>query len=325
MNKLKFIKPDFNVEWDEATRYPEFQEIGRDGWLRIANMGYIKTYDEIKGVLGNVDLNFGGLEEPKKERFKQAFNNKQIETPIAVKFSNNDYDLVAGNTRVSGLASNGITNFPIWVVDISNDMINEDKLKGGLADKMSKKDIADKFDVSLQKIDKEIRMGIKVEMEHVDSKSKAREIAMDHLVEVPDYYTRLKKMEKDAKKKWKVNESSISNIKRLIREHVDLSVTDETPEETTYNIIYKERLAGIITVTNGPELLEDAIEIVAIKLNEAHEPLSYQIISETLLTLWQATDKNQIVIMPTAKSKVFWEKMGATRLNDRYYIMMRGH
>jgi hypothetical protein len=42
-------------------------------------------------------------------------------------------------------------------------------------------------------------MGAKVEMEHVDDKSKAREIAKDHLEEISDYYTRLDKMEAKAK------------------------------------------------------------------------------------------------------------------------------
>lgn len=83
------------------------------------------------------------------------------------------------------------------------DMVNEDKIKGGKADKMSIKDIADKFDVSVDNIEKEIEMGVKVELEHTDSKKIAKEIAMDHLTEIPDYYTRLKKMEKEGEKDWK--------------------------------------------------------------------------------------------------------------------------
>jgi hypothetical protein len=45
-------------------------------------------------------------------------------------------------------------------------------------------------------------MGIEVESEHTKDKTKAKEIAMDHLTEFPDYYTRIKKMEKSADKKW---------------------------------------------------------------------------------------------------------------------------
>ena len=42
------------------------------------------------------------------------------------------------------------------------------------------------------------KMGIKVEKEHTDKPGLAEEIAMDHLTEMPDYYTRLKKMEEKA-------------------------------------------------------------------------------------------------------------------------------
>ena len=64
----------------------------------------------------------------------------------------------------------------------------EDQMKGGVADKKKPTD----FD------QKELKMGIEVELEHVNSREKAKEIAMDHLAEIPDYYTRLKKMEKGA-------------------------------------------------------------------------------------------------------------------------------
>lgn len=40
---------------------------------------------------------------------------------------------------------------------------------------------------------KQLKMGIKVEREHADSDEKAREIAMDHLYENPDYYSKLDK------------------------------------------------------------------------------------------------------------------------------------
>lgn len=45
----------------------------------------------------------------------------------------------------------------------------------------------------------ELSMGDKVELEHTDSKVIARRIALDHLTELADYYTRLKAMEKAGK------------------------------------------------------------------------------------------------------------------------------
>ncbi|GEM_PF-2359466 len=52
----------------------------------------------------------------------------------------------------------------------------------------------DKFDP------KQLAMGIEVEKEHTDNPAIAKEIAKDHLAELPDYYTRLKKMEEEGKK-----------------------------------------------------------------------------------------------------------------------------
>ena len=64
-----------------------------------------------------LDLNFDGLHKEKKQRFEYAYNKGTIETPIAVKFSETDYDLVAGNTRLSGCVYNG-QNPDIWVVTL---------------------------------------------------------------------------------------------------------------------------------------------------------------------------------------------------------------
>lgn len=44
----------------------------------------------------------------------------------------------------------------------------------------------------------ELEVGIQVEMEHTDDPDTARKIAIDHLREIPDYYTRLTQMEKSA-------------------------------------------------------------------------------------------------------------------------------
>jgi hypothetical protein len=72
-------------------------------------------------------------------------------------------------------------------------------------------------------LDDELSVGINVETEHTKSKKKAEKIALDHLEEIPDYYTRLKKMEKGALK---------SKIKNKLRESLFLSeVREHTNEE----------------------------------------------------------------------------------------------
>jgi len=46
----------------------------------------------------------------------------------------------------------------------------------------------------------QINLGISIELEHTTNKAIALKIALDHLSEISDYYTRLQKMEAEAKK-----------------------------------------------------------------------------------------------------------------------------
>lgn len=46
---------------------------------------------------------------------------------------------------------------------------------------------------------RELEAGVAVEMEHTPDPAIAKKIALDHLAEIPDYYTRLKAMEAEAK------------------------------------------------------------------------------------------------------------------------------
>jgi hypothetical protein len=56
-------------------------------------------------------------------------------------------------------------------------------------------------DVPDSKFDpKELAAGIEVEKEHTNNPKIAKSIAKDHLSEIKDYYTRLKKMELEAGK-----------------------------------------------------------------------------------------------------------------------------
>jgi len=82
-------------------------------------------------------------------------------------------------------------------------MFFEDSVSGGKADNKTPKDIARKHGIPVDDIILQIAKGIKVETEHTKDHKLAKEIAMDHLIEFPDYYDRLKKMEDTAKKQLK--------------------------------------------------------------------------------------------------------------------------
>jgi len=66
----------------------------------------------------------------------------------------------------------------------------------------SEDDIMKKHGINKTELDHHLAIGIKVEMEHTKNAAVAREIALDHINEKPDYYAKLKKMVED------VNEAS---------------------------------------------------------------------------------------------------------------------
>ena len=76
-------------------------------------------------------------------------------------------------------------------------------LKGGVGDKLTILDLAKKHTETIghnlpgvvDYLTRQLVDGVFVEMEHTDSPQKAREIAMDHLYEDPNYYIKLKKIE----------------------------------------------------------------------------------------------------------------------------------
>ena len=57
-------------------------------------------------------------------------------------------------------------------------------------------DIAKKFNLPIAKVVRLVNIGAKTEFEHNKNLSKAKQVARDHISERPDYYQKLKKMEK---------------------------------------------------------------------------------------------------------------------------------
>jgi hypothetical protein len=75
------------------------------------------------------------------------------------------------------------------------DKINEEEIKGGLADGKDIEDIAAMHDVDMDTMFEQLQKGVRVEMEHTSEMMVALEIAMDHLFEDPFYYDKLANME----------------------------------------------------------------------------------------------------------------------------------
>jgi len=197
--------------------------------------------------------------------------------------------------------------------------MNEDKIKGGLADGKSVSDLAKKHGISTSQVEKQLDKGKEVEMEHVDDEDTAKEIAMDHVYEDPKYYDELAKMEKRRKKE--MGENHII-IKKLLREEIDLSVTDESPDTTTILVEYNGRNAGVIMVTKANA--EKTLEVVGIKFKKDYETLF--IINEAIKSLWgMFKEINAIIVAPKPEGIEMWNKLGFSRISPNYLISNRGH
>ena len=108
--------------------------------------------------------------------------------------------------------------------------------------------IKHRLDVSF--IANQLKMGIPIEHEHTKNKTLATDIALQHLEEIPDYYTRLKKMEASAKKEHK----KFKDVKE--------TVTIEDANGNTFleiiDLIKPERMKGVSEETaSGDESLHD--------------------------------------------------------------------
>ena len=137
----------------------------------------------------NIELNSDTMSDAIKYQQDMKENNKKIESQEA-----------------TGASSAGQYSAPLFTKEETKEA---NKLKGGMADASTLYDLAMKHvgdktvkKQSPQRISKMIMhlaqqlvKGIKVEMEHSDDMKIAKKIAMDHLAEDPNYYTKLKRIE----------------------------------------------------------------------------------------------------------------------------------
>lgn len=109
-------------------------------------------------------------------------------------------------------------------------MHEEKDPKGPVQSYKTPEEIAKKHKVPLELIKNQLKMGLKVEKEHTSDPTAARITALQHLDEVPDYYSKLKKVETQ-------NESKIVRdlFGNVSYEFVDLIVADPIIKEGKKN------------------------------------------------------------------------------------------
>jgi len=127
---VSYNKPNFSNEWGEAKRYPEFVKIGKKEWIELASKGKeITVNNSLSNKINNTEAGekdrhtFDKLEPSKKERFKDALDFGKIELPIIAKYSDGYLELVAGNTRLTGMM-NELGKGKAWIFDVPDEIAN---------------------------------------------------------------------------------------------------------------------------------------------------------------------------------------------------------
>ena len=137
----------------------------------------------------NIKLNANTIGDAIEFKQDMKENNKKIESQEA-----------------TGASSAGQYSAPLFTKEETKE---DNKLKGGLkdastlydfamkhvGDKTVKKQSPERISKMIMHLSQQLVKGIKVEMEHSDDMKIAKEIAMDHLAEDPNYYTKLKRIE----------------------------------------------------------------------------------------------------------------------------------
>jgi hypothetical protein len=131
--------------------------------------------------------------------------------------------------------------------------------KGPVKPYRSPKEIAKKHKVPLDKIMNQVKMGTKVEGEHTTSKSGAKITALQHVDELPDYYSRLKKVEKSKPVK---EESSVEDQYEEDTKYCLLCRKNEKKQECSWGPQMWDRYTiAKIHPTNESKINEDHKEI----------------------------------------------------------------
>ena len=110
---IDYTQPDFDSEWEEAMRYPQFKKMGKEAWIDLASSGrIININDALSNLMYNTDAGekfrntWHELDTDKKKRFVQALDKERVELPIIARWPDGGLELIGGNTRLTGLMLN---------------------------------------------------------------------------------------------------------------------------------------------------------------------------------------------------------------------------
>ena len=134
---VNYVKPQFDVEWEEATRYKEFKNIGKEKWIALAKTGDVVEYDsntvkKINNTEAGDVKEFDKLHPKKQKRALQQISTGKVELPIVANYSDGYLELIGGNTRLTALMK-ATGKGKVWQFDVPDNL--EEKESLGLSSK----------------------------------------------------------------------------------------------------------------------------------------------------------------------------------------------
>lgn len=134
--------------------------------------------------------------------------------------------------------------------------------------KLTEKDIADLHGLDLKDIKKEVSIGISIEMEHTDDKEEAKKIVMDHIKEIPDYYTdseygiiAIEDKQKQKRKTVRISKKEMERLHdkgKITVDGVEIHFNEKLNEDLDYNEITR-RLRDQLTQKSEKRFSKDQI------------------------------------------------------------------
>lgn len=129
-------QPNFDFEWEEAKRYPEFERLGKDAWIKLASKGKAVTITDASDI-NNTDAgspeSFYDLDKNKQKRALQQIARGNIEPPIIAHYSDGYKELIGGNTRLTAMMLRK-GSATVWQFDVPDEVLDENfadgKVKG---------------------------------------------------------------------------------------------------------------------------------------------------------------------------------------------------
>jgi len=179
------------------------------------------------------------LKEMESNEFESGGSTEKLTKTNIIKKLNALHKLKDSNESINKKYNNYNTALKIKTGNTYENILN------GKTEDRNEYTLAKKYGVSVDVIKKQLQKGIEVEREHIDNPLVRKEIALDHIEEMVDYYDRLEKMEKQAKTKHtirlpkSINKSQVKSLGNYLI-NKSLSVNDFDISEYGSVVIYKD-------------------------------------------------------------------------------------